>query len=263
MFHVCHLPGHFHQHLNAQPVSNTLLLDTRRQIATPEGVEIGLHIAGPVVRAQAWLLDFLIRLAIWAVLGMTLSYLGNFGFGVFLVCAFGLEWFYPVLFEVYRRGQTPGKIACGLAVVHDDGRPVGWGAAFTRNTLRFADFMPFLYAAGYLACLCNAEGKRLGDLAAGTVVIHVDPQGLQARKRKGDIAATVDSGDPGLGSEAPPFPLTAEEQVAVVDFSRRARQFTEERAEEIAAAATPLVAGLRPDQARLRLLRLANHFLGR
>jgi len=241
-------------------MSNALLLDTRRQIATPEGVEIGLHIAGPVVRAQAWLLDFMIRLAIWAVLGMTLSYLGNFGFGVFLVCAFGLEWFYPVLFEVYRRGQTPGKIACGLAVVHDDGRPVGWGAAFTRNTLRFADFMPFLYAAGYLTCLCNAEGKRLGDLAAGTVVIHVDPQGLQARKRKADVA---ENGDPSQASEAPPFPLTAEEQVAVVDFSRRGRQFTEERAEEIAAAATPLVANLRPDQARLRLLRLANYFLGR
>lgn len=242
-------------------MSNTLLLDTRRQIATPEGVEIGLHIAGPVVRAQAWLLDFLIRLGIWMALAMFLGYLGNVGYGVFLVCAFGLEWFYPVIFEVYRRGQTPGKIACGLAVVHDDGRPVGWGAAFTRNTLRFADFMPFLYAAGYVTCLCNAEGKRLGDLAAGTVVIHVDPQGLQARKRKAEV--TAESSDPGLGSEAPPFPLTADEQVAVVDFSRRGRQFTEERVEEIAATALPLVAGLRPDQARLRLLRLANYFLGR
>ena len=51
---------------------------------------------------------------------------------------------------------------------------VGWGASFVRNTLRFVDFFPFFYAAGFVTSLLNRDGKRLGDLAAGTVVVHLE-----------------------------------------------------------------------------------------
>jgi len=106
-------------------VSAAARLDTIQRIATPEGCEIDLRVAGPVARARAWFLDFLVRFGVWLLLAIAASVIGDFGIGLLVVGAFLLEWFYPIVFEVYRHGQTPGKKACGLAVVHDDGRPVG------------------------------------------------------------------------------------------------------------------------------------------
>jgi uncharacterized RDD family membrane protein YckC len=228
-------------------------LDTVRRVATPEGCEIGLRVAGPVTRARAWLFDFLLRMVGWMLLGAIAGYIGRLGAAVFMVGAFLIEWFYPILFEVYMRGQTPGKRACGLVVLHDDGRPVGWQASFLRNTVRFIDFLPFLYATGFLTTLLNADGKRLGDLAAGTVVAHID-------SRDGKDSLEQIAGE--LGAEPPPMPLTAAEQKAVIEYGRRAGQLTEERAAELAEIAAPLVGDLPPDQARLRLLRVANFLLG-
>jgi uncharacterized RDD family membrane protein YckC len=226
-------------------------LDTIQRVATPEGCEIFLRVAGPVTRAQAWFYDFLLRLVGWFVLALVAGYSGRLGMGVLAVGGFLLEWFYPILFEVHWQGQTPGKRACGLAVLHDDGRPVGWGAAFIRNTLRFVDFLPFLYAAGFITTLLNDGGKRLGDLAAGTLVVHLDRPG----------AAPVP--DATAGAEPPPFPLLVEEQQAVIEYSRRLGQLTEERAAELAASAAPLADGLPPEATRERLLRIANFLLGR
>lgn len=235
-------------------MTQTPVLDTVRRIATPEGCELELRIAGPVTRVRAWLYDFLIRLVGWFVLGMTASVAGNLGFGFFLVGTFLLEWFYPILFEVYMGGQTPGKRACDLVVLHDDGRPVGWNASFVRNTVRFVDFLPVLYATGFIASLLNADGKRLGDLAAGTVVAHVDSP---RRENRGTAAAEE------TGAEPPPVPLGLEAQQAVIEYHRRVGQLTDERALELAEIPLPLTAGLRPEQARRRLLRIGNFLLGR
>ncbi len=225
-------------------------LDTIRRIATPEGCEIDLRVAGPVARARAWFLDFLIRLGCWMLLGIISTQIGDFGTGVILLGAFLLEWFYPLLFEVYRQGQTPGKKSCGLAVVHDDGRPVGWSAAFVRNTLRAVDFLPFLYASGFVSMLLNGQGKRLGDLAAGTLVVHVARPARAVRE------------GPDVGSEPPPFALTRDEQLAVIEFSQRAPLLTPERAAELASVAGPLTAGLSGEAAERRLRRIGNFLLG-
>lgn len=240
-------------------MSAAVPLDTVRRIATPEGCEIDLRLAGPVSRARAWFLDFLIRLGIWLLLAMLASAIGDFGVGLLLLGAFLLEWFYPVVFEVYRNGQTPGKKACGLAVVHDDGRPVGWSAAFIRNTLRAVDFLPLLYAAGFVASLLNAQGKRLGDLAAGTLVIYIDGATRQVAGQGRKVASEAGRE---LGSERPAFALTQEEQVTIIEFSQRAALLTPERAAEVAAAAGPLTAGLDGEAAQRRLLRIANFLLG-
>jgi uncharacterized RDD family membrane protein YckC len=234
-------------------VTAALLLDTVHRVATPEGCEIGLRVAGPVTRARAWLFDFLLRMIGWMLLGFIANFAGRLGMAVLLVGAFMLEWFYPILFEVYMGGQTPGKRACGLVVLHDDGRPVGWNASFLRNTVRFIDFLPLLYAVGYLVTLLNADGKRLGDLAAGTVVAHIDAQnGKTAIERVPEE----------VGAEPPSAPLTAEEQKALIEYGRRAGQLTNERAAELAEIVAPLTGNLAPDQARLRLLRIANFLLG-
>jgi len=226
-------------------------LDTVRRLATPEGCVIDLRLAGPVVRARAWLIDFLIRFAVWLLLVVVAANLGDLGAALLLLGAFLLEWFYPIVFEVYCRGQTPGKRACGLAVVLDDGRPVGGNAASIRNTLRAIDFLPLLYAAGFVSSLLNGEGKRLGDLAAGTVVVHVD------RRRRPAAVSSVD-----VGSEPPPFALTREEQLVLIEFSQRAPLLTPERAAELAAAAGPLLGGVAGEAGTLRLRRIGNFLLG-
>ena len=231
------------------------VIDTLCRVATPEGCEITLRIAGPMTRARAWLLDFFIRVAVWIVMAIIAGFTGKFGAGVFMVSAFLLEWFYPILFEVYLRGQTPGKRVCHLVVLHDDGRPVGWGASFVRNTLRFVDFFPFFYAAGFVTSLLNRDGKRLGDLAAGTVVVHLESS--RADDDLGQERERVVS-----GTLPPPVALTMEEQQALIEYRNRVAQLTEERSFELAELLEPLTGAVRPQEARLRLLKMANFLLG-
>jgi uncharacterized RDD family membrane protein YckC len=233
-------------------MESNIIRDTVREVATPEGCEIGLRIAGPLSRARAWMFDFLLRLAVWIALSSVAGLTGNFGTGMAMVSAFLLEWFYPVLFEVFMRGQTPGKRVCGLAVLHDDGTPVSWGASFTRNTVRFVDFLPAFYATAFITTLLNADGKRLGDLAAGTVVVHIDSERPAASNQEPDER----------GAEPPPFPLSVDEQRTLIEYRNRVGTLTVERAEELAAIPTQLTGGLTPDQARRRLLRIANFLLG-
>src|SRR5690606_12490582 len=125
------------------------VLDTTTRIGTPEGIELTLRVAGPVPRALAWLVDLLIRGVLLSGIGFVAGMLGVMGQGVFLLSLLALEWLYPAWFEAMRGGATPGKRAFGLVVLHDDGTPVRWSAALTRNLLLALDFLPFGYFLGY------------------------------------------------------------------------------------------------------------------
>ena len=149
-----------------------MILDTNHKVEVPEGIEISLPLAGPVERSLAFMLDFLIRAGIYIILSIFLQFMGNLGIGLFLVCYFLIEWFYPVFFEVLNQGATPGKKMMDLAVVNDDGTPVTWATSLIRNLLRSADQFPGLYLVGLASMFLNSEFKRLGDLAAGTLVIR-------------------------------------------------------------------------------------------
>src|SRR5262245_53862085 len=105
------------------------MLDTLTLVETPEGIALHLRSAGVFPRACAWVLDALIRLAFLWLCGMLLGALGASATGVYLICMFVIVWFYPVLFEVLRDGQTPGKKAMRLRVVNANGTPVGWVAS--------------------------------------------------------------------------------------------------------------------------------------
>ncbi len=204
-------------------------LDTTRSVETPEGVSLTLRVAGPTVRAMAWMVDQLIRVMMYGVFGTTLSLMGQAGNGPLMVMIFLVEWFYPVAFEVTRRGQTPGKQVMGLAVVHEDGRPVGLEASVLRNLLRFADFLPLAYLFGIASMVVSRDFKRLGDLAARTVVVYLDrPQ------HTGALAEVT--------PRPAPVALTLEEQRALIDFSARSPTWTEARAEEVAAILRPTFA---------------------
>jgi uncharacterized RDD family membrane protein YckC len=226
------------------------MLDTAREIPTPEGIELNLRLAGPVARALAWAVDLLLRVAVFAVLGIPLAMLGKVGGGIYLILWFGLEWFYPTAFEVYFGGATPGKRALALMVLHSDGTPVGLPASLTRNLLRAVDFLPFLYGFGLLAMVLSRDFQRLGDIAAGTVVVY----------RELDLQH---SAIPQAVPLQPARPLSATEQRTLLDLAARSQVLTPERAQELASLAPRLIGG-RDDAAALgRVLSIANYLIGR
>jgi uncharacterized RDD family membrane protein YckC len=199
---------------------------------------------------MAWAIDLAIRIALLLAVTTGALQLGQAGWGVVLLAAFFLEWLLPAWFEAAWRGQTPGKRAMGLAVLNDDGTPVRWPGALTRNLLRAVDFLPFLYGIGLLAMLSNRDFKRLGDLAAATVVVYQAQSAVQ-----GNIPQTV--------PVAPPVALNLEEQRAVLDLAERSATLTPERLEELAELPTPLIGALHGERAAARLLGMANYLAGR
>ncbi|NKC16364.1 MAG: RDD family protein [Gammaproteobacteria bacterium] len=214
------------------------MLDTVRSIETPEGIELALQVAGPLPRFLAWLMDVLGRLVIYWILQVSAVYLGGFGSGLFLIVFFLLEWFYPVLFELYWHGQTPGKRLMGLRVVNDDGTPIRASASVIRNLVRFVDFLPFMYGFGIVSSMFHPDFKRLGDLSAATVVIYADKED----------EANLPSG---TAPQAPPWPLAPHEQKTIIDFAERRKQLTPQRANELAMSAGVLIAGLSAKEAQI------------
>lgn len=227
------------------------MLDTTRRVATPEGIELTLHLAGPVPRAAAWAIDLLIRVVLVFAVWLAALQLGRAGFGVVLIAAFFVEWLLPAWLEAAWRGQTPGKRVMGLMVLNDDGTPVRWPAALTRNLLRAADFLPFLYGLGLIAMLANRDFKRLGDLAAGTVVVYQHERRVAAKKI------------PEAPAVVPPIALQLAEQRALLELAERSTSLTKERVEELAELPTPLVGNLDGTRAAARLLGMANYIAGR
>jgi len=201
-----------------------LTLDTTLLAETPEGIAIVLRPAGAVARSLAYLLDFLIRFVVWLVTAGLLGGVKGVGVGVMLVVLFALEWLYPIVFELLPGAATPGKRALGLQVMMDTGLPVTPSAAVTRNLLRVADFMPVVYAFGLLSMLLRSDFKRLGDIVAGTLVVHAD---------KVRLAGALPPADP----LAPRVPLTRPQQVAILHLAGRARRLTAERVDELATLA--------------------------
>jgi uncharacterized RDD family membrane protein YckC len=210
-----------------------------------------LRLAGPVPRASAWVIDLLIRVGIVLAVAFAFSTIGRAGWGVVLLTAFFVEWLLPAWFEAFWNGQTPGKRALGIAVLNDDGTPVRWPGALTRNLLRAVDFLPLFYGVGLVAMLINRDFKRLGDLAAATVVVYLP----EKRAREAQI--------PRIAAVAPPFGLSLEEQRALLELAERSTTLTQERLEELAALPAPLVGRLEGRAAAARLLGMANYIAGR
>jgi uncharacterized RDD family membrane protein YckC len=226
-------------------------LDTLYTAETPEGIALSLRPAGVVSRFYAFLIDLAVRGAILFAGAIVLSLLGRMGGGMFLVLLFGLEWFYPVVFELMRAGATPGKKAMGLRVVMDSGLPVTPAASLLRNLLRAADFMPVGYAFGFACMLLRADFKRIGDLAAATLVIHANPVSLHGAL------------PPALPA-APARSLSPREQAAVIAWAGRSARITAARLDELAQLATPVIAaGAGAKDATLRLLGVAQWLLGK
>jgi uncharacterized RDD family membrane protein YckC len=226
----------------------SLPLDTRYQVETPEGIDLPLRPAGLMVRALAFTIDLMLRGLILGSLFIVLAMLGKLGAGLGSLLIFAVSWWYMVLFEVLNQGRSPGKQWMGLRVVQDDGTPIGWSASLLRNLLRCVDLLPFGYFLGAISCLQHPGFKRLGDIAAGTLVIYREqplsrPQLPPAEPRR------------------PAFPLTLTEQRAIIGFAERQSELSAARVNELASIlAQPLQ--IRPPQAVAELNGIARGLLG-
>jgi uncharacterized RDD family membrane protein YckC len=199
------------------------LLDTSYRVEIPGGINLEAQVVGPIPRFFAFAIDLGIRGIIIFIISLLSIPFGNFGLGggFFLIFLFVIEWLYPVLFEVYARGQTPGKKLLKISVINDDLSPVTLGTSMVRNLLRTVDFLPLFYLAGLVTMLSNSRFQRLGDLAAGTLVISVPGSAKPAATRE-------------IVPLAPPIPLLRTEQSSIIEFMQRSNQLSQPRQQELA-----------------------------
>lgn len=184
------------------------VLDQRVEIETPEQVVISYTVAGVGSRAAAAIIDALILTGISlgalvllsqarriAGAGSIVALGGAWLFALYILLQFALIWGYYVLFEALRDGQTPGKRYLGLRVVQDGGYSISFSASAVRNLLRIVDGQPgFSYGVGIVVAALSSQGKRLGDMVAGTFVVQ---------ERVRHLAAPVVRADPGEPGAAP------------------------------------------------------------
>jgi uncharacterized RDD family membrane protein YckC len=152
-------------------------------IETPELVAIDMPVAGIGSRFVALLVDYLIwtvaivlLILLVVLIDPSLSYFSKVAAkweqALTIFIYFLLYWGYFTLFEAFWNGQTPGKRIAKIRVIQRSGRGIGLFESMTRNLLRAVDQFPVVYAVGVVSILCTRDHQRLGDLAAGTLVVH-------------------------------------------------------------------------------------------
>jgi len=219
-------------------------------VATPERVAFRFETAGLGSRFTAQLIDLLV---LWGVL----LALGLASFGVigglvgqpaiaaviFLVTGFLSFWAYWILPEALWSGQTLGKRVLHLRVIDARGGPVTAGQAVIRNLLRIVDFLPASYALGTVVIFSTARNQRLGDLAAGTVVI---------RERVAVRLADLEAAQPDTAAATEPGPragprLDPRLERFVRAYAQRRPGLAYERRVQLAAEAEPALRAALPD----------------
>ncbi|MFZ5879360.1 MAG: RDD family protein [Chloroflexota bacterium] len=204
------------------------------QIDTPENVSFDYDVSGIGSRFLAALVDTLLILILQAVvLGTALLFIQlelSEELGVWVVAAFSLLafvffWGYYIFFEILWNGQTPGKRWVKLRVIRLDGTPVSVVEVVVRNLVRLVDFMPFAYAFGVATMFVTEKSRRLGDLAAGTVVVHERPDTnlLEGRAARQAALSTV-TARVSLPDGFPVEKLTERDAQMIEDFILRRAQ---------------------------------------
>lgn len=218
-------------------------------VVTPENIPITLELAGLGARFGALLIDLLVQaltaMILFTVAGILVAVLGTssalagaaaFVWALVTIAGFLILFGYFILFEAIWNGQTPGKRMFGLRVVRDGGYPINIFAVATRNLIRIADFLPVSYGVGALSVFFHPQYKRLGDLAAGTVVVKErESRSLGAVEQDG--AQSV-----GIASSAtlpetmrhPADVLTPDEIALLRRFARRRWEMTSDDSERFA-----------------------------
>lgn len=219
-------------------------LDDQITLATPEGVELQVVLAGLGSRFIAGALDLAIQVVAIVILAVITGLFGGGLHGAlvvaFVVGSFVIWFFYPVLFEVLNAGRTPGKLAAHLRVVRASGAPVDLTASAIRNLMRVIDGVTLLYVPTMIGIAVTKKHQRPGDLAAGTVVIRDDPLARSAStSASAELSEEWAQESEGWDASA----VTNEEMAAVRRFLDR-RETIDHRARR--DLAMRLANGLRP-----------------
>ncbi|MEO1524881.1 MAG: RDD family protein [Planctomycetota bacterium] len=240
-------------------------LDTTIGVVTPENIAFEYQLAGPFRRLPAFLLDFVVRWAVIALIGFLLflgggvtglftASLGYLVMAMFMVAVFVISWFDGTILEAYFNGRTVGKWVFGIRVMQIDGRPVSPRSALLRNLLRIADLapvaalntwepdLPLIYIiptgiVGLVTMMATQRMQRLGDLAAGTMVV------VDERKWQLPIAKVDDARVPALASYIPGDYLVSRKMArTLATYVERRHFLTPQRRREVARHLTdPLI----------------------
>jgi len=152
------------------------------------GIDVSLPVAGAGARAYAFLIDWVIRLILalaWYSVA-TVVYNGDLSlapppetdarwFAAVAAPALAIYFLYHLVLETVMRGRTPGKRMAGVSIISRDGSAPGVGALLTRNVFRLIDSLPLFYGIGLIAVMMTHEHRRIGDLAAGTLLVYDAP----------------------------------------------------------------------------------------
>ncbi len=208
-------------------------LDTAVRLLTPERIVFSYPLAGPFRRASAYLIDLMVigLLAIAAfIIALAFAIVTPAGIGLAFVGLFVLQWGYGALWEGFNNGQTPGKKMLGLRVVSDRGVPLSGAQAFLRNILwAFDGLFPFAYLPALACMMLTGRFQRLGDLAAGTMVV------AEVAPRRGGVVLVrekeVEELLPFLPARVAAGPELAR---ALADYVKRRERFPKRRRDEMA-----------------------------
>lgn len=222
-----------------------LSMDRDIDVRTPESIRFTYALAGLGSRFLAWFVDFLIQLGIIIAIFLAVAFIGSklpstggatdsttSKLGVAIVVAFIVFIFFSIFFgyfivlEAFWNGQTPGKKLLGIRVVRDGGYPIDFGASLIRNLIRVAELLIGFYALSAISATISPENKRLGDIAAGTIVVR------DARLAISTLDALRHTAEPVYGSTA--F-LSGDERALIKRFLDRRDELNAAKREELAA----------------------------
>jgi uncharacterized RDD family membrane protein YckC len=222
------------------------MIDDSFGLRTPEQIELSYDLAGLGSRFLAALLDGLLQgvliVALIFGLGMGSALLSAAlerrlsvdptilvvtAISLALLAIFLVIWGYFIFFELVWNGQTPGKRAVGIRVLTVRGEPVTFVHVLVRNLLRVVDFLPSSYIVGAVSILVTRRSQRLGDLAAGTIVVH---------ERSEAIPRTLPTLDPSAALPPQLAAIFTREDVALArDFILRAGSMSPRQRQELGA----------------------------
>lgn len=196
-------------------------LDDRLTLASAEGIDLDLRLAGIGSRGSAFLVDLALQAIALGLAGLVAGAFGDLGRAFLAVAAFLVLLGYPILAEAFG-GRTVGKALLRLSVVSTEGTPITFLASVIRNLVRLVDSLPGTYFVGIAAVLLTRRSQRVGDLAAGTLVVHRDRSRSGSDGSASPRAATAP--EVVLPPEAAGWDVssvTAEEVAAVRSFLER------------------------------------------
>jgi uncharacterized RDD family membrane protein YckC len=212
-------------------------------VDTPENITFGYEIAGIGSRFLAALVDttliLLLQILVNAVMILILSKSVDMSeivssgkifnspvswvIGLMGLIAFFFLWGYYIFFEMLWNGQSPGKVLAKLRVIRVNGTPITLTESIIRNLVRVIDFLPLYYGIGVIAMFINSQSRRLGDLAAGTLVVREHTERISL-KSLAQPAVSVSALGVAAGQEYPVERLTQQDIRMIESFLKRRQE---------------------------------------